>query len=173
MRRDGRTHEPGGWSSVGSMKQAASLPNKMFDVSQNWICFSSRIFHTLIANEAATEREKWDLVFKIVAKMHHTGLERKRDERWKRTFEQMMNFLIPVQNNYNWWCLECGYCMCDMRCYPHYRGHISCEVVTIVIARLRLAAGGTERDPAVSQDSHRVKAAPPGPGPAENNHNKT
>ena len=49
-----------------------------------------------------------------------------------------------------------------MRCYPHYRGHISCEVVTIVIARLRLAAGGTERDPAVSQDSHRVKAAPPG-----------
>ena len=57
--------------------------------------------------------------------------------------------------------------MCDMRCYPHYRGHISCEVVTIVIARLRLAAGGTERDPAVSQDSHRVKAAPPGPGPAE------
>ena len=59
--------------------------------------------------------------------------------------------------------------MCDMRCYPHYRGHISCEVVTIVIARLRLAAGGTERDPAVSQDSHRVKAAPPGPGPAEIN----
>ena len=92
---DGHTNpRVGGWSSVGSMKQAASLPNKMFDVSQNWIRFSSRIFHTLIANEAATEREKWDLVFKIVAKMHHTGLERKEMRDGKEHLSKWWIFLF-------------------------------------------------------------------------------